>query len=159
MKVQKPIMMVTGLLLLLLGSSLFLLSFSGAKRTETVIDTSFKLEGGEIRDEYHHTRILSKSALTGAVSVEGEAINFTAYFFNTQHLEDVYINQNYSFVIDPADDLYKFIFDNSGNDSQSSIDFTLDESWVNIPLLILSFIGLLVLTPSGLILTTLSLRK
>lgn len=159
LKVQKPTTLVVGLLLLLFGISLFLWSFSSAMRTDIVIDTSFILEPGETQEEYHHTRILSKSALTGAVSVEGEGINFTAYFFNTQHLEDVYINQNFSFAIDPADDLYIFIFDNSRSDGQSSINFTLEESWMAIPLLILSFIGLLVLTPTGLILTIISLRK
>lgn len=159
MKVQKPTTLVVGLLLLLLGTSLFLLSFNSATRTDIVIDTSFILEPGETQEEYYHTTILSKSALTGAVSVEGEGINFTVYGYNTRHLTNVYINQNYSLVIDPADDLYTFIFDNSRNDSQSSINFTLEESWMAIPLLILSFIGLLVLTPTGLILTIISLRK
>jgi len=152
-------MMVMGILLLLLGTSVFLLSFNSAMRAEIVIDTFFILEAGETQERYHHTRILSKSALTGAMEVEGEGINFTAYFFNTQHLEDIYVDRSYSFVIDPADDLYTFIFDNSGNDGQSSIDFTLEENWMDIPLLILSLIGLLVLAPSGLILTKMSLRK
>lgn len=64
-------MMVMGILLLLLGPALFLLSFNAAMRAEIVIDTSFMLEAGETQERYHHTRILSKSALTGAMAVEG----------------------------------------------------------------------------------------
>lgn len=152
-------MIVVGLLLLLFGSSLFLLSFFGATRSDTVIDVSFALEPGKKQETYHHTRVLSKSTLTGEVSVKGGGIYFTAYGYNTQHLENVYISHNYSFVISPADDLYTFIFDNADNNIQSSIGFTLKESWVAIPLLIISFISLLILVSIGLILIVMSLRK
>lgn len=159
MKVQKPIMIVASLLLLLIGSTLFLLSFFSTTRTDTVIDTSFVLEPGKKQEAYHHTRIFTRSALNGEVSVEGEGINFTAFGYNTQQQANVYVAQNYSLVINPADDLYMFTFDNTKNKSQSSIQFTLEESWLVIPMLILSFIGLLILAPTGLILIIIGFLK
>jgi hypothetical protein len=153
-----------GLIFLLLGASLFLISFFSFIKTETVIDVSFVLEpGGKYgpyeNGTYHHTRVISKSTLTGEVVIEGAGVNFTANGYNTQHLRDVFINQNYSFAIDPADDLYTFTFDNSGGNTQSLIKFTLQERWTDILLLIPGFIGLLILVPAGLILIIISLRK
>lgn len=155
---------LVGLVLLLLGSSLFLLSFLSVTRTDTVVAISFVLEPGEKygpyeNGTYHHTRIISKSTLTGEVLVEGEGVYLTAKGYNTQHLKNVFINQNYSFVIDPADNQYTFTFDNTGANIQSSIKFTLQEKWMNTFLLIPGFIGLLTLVPAGLVLFIISLRK
>ena len=156
--------MVVGLVLLLLGSSLFLLSLSSVTRADIVIEVSFVLGPGEKYgpDEdgtYYHTRVISKSTLTGEVVVEGGGINFTSNGYNTQHLKNVFVDQNYSFVINPADDLYTFTFDHAEGGLQSSIKFTLEERWMEIPLLILGFVGLLMLVPAGLILIIMSLRK
>lgn len=155
---------VAGLVLLLLGSSLFLLSFFSATRTDTAVDISFVLDPDEKygpyeNGTYHHTRVISKSTLAGEVVVEGGSINFTANGYNTQHLKNVFINQNYSFAINPADDLYTFTFGNEGSSIQSSIKFTLEEKWMTIPLLIPGFIGLLILVPAGLVLIIMSLHK
>jgi len=155
---------VIGLILLSLGVSLFLLSFVIATKTDTVIDISFVLEPSErygppyTNGTYHHTRVITKSALMGEVLVQDGGINFTANGFNTHHLENVFISQNYSFVIDPADDLYWFTFENTG-DIQSSIKFTLREKWINIFLLVPGFISLLLLTSTGLALSILGIRK
>lgn len=145
---------VIGSLLLLLGLSVFLLSFLNAARTNTVIDVFFALEPGEKFGPYedetcYHATVLTKSTLAGVVLIEGGSINLTADGYNTQHLENVHASQNYSFIIDPADDLYTFTFDNSEGSVQSSIRFKLEERWVNIVLLISSFVGLLVLVPAG----------
>jgi hypothetical protein len=152
---------VAGLVLLALGVSLFILSFVIATRTDTVIDISFVLEPSEKRGPgengiYHHTRVISRSALMGEVLVQGGAINFTASGFNTQHLENIFIGQNYSFAIDPADDLYSFTFENTGS-IQSSIRFTLKEKWINIFLLIPGFITLLIFTSIGIALSILGI--
>jgi len=155
---------VAGLVLLSLGVFPFLLSFIIATRTNTVIDISFVLEPGEKygppykNGTYHHTRVISKSTLIGEVLVEGGGINFTANGFNTQHLKNVLINQSYSFVIDPADDLYWFTFENNDR-IQSSIKFTLEEKWINIFLLAPGFISLMILTAIGLALSLMSIRK
>jgi len=154
---------VAGLVLLSLGVSLFILSFVIATKTDTVIDVSFVLEPGEKRGPgengiYHHTYVLTKSALIGEVLVQGGSINFTAGGFNTQHLENILISQNYSFAIDPADDLYWFTFENIGS-IQSSIRFTLKERWINIFLLVPGFISLLLLTSAGVALCILGIRK
>jgi len=53
----------------------------------------------------------------------------TVNFYNTEHLNDVYVEGQYSFVIDPADDLYVFIFDNTGGHSGSLVEFRLEEIW------------------------------
>jgi len=149
---------------LLVGSSFFLLSFFCVTRTDTVIDVSFVLEPGEKHEPYengtyHHTRVISKSTLTGEVVVEGGGIGFTANGYNTQHLKNVFINQNYSFAINPADDLYTFAFDNEGAGIQSSVKFTLKEKWTNILLLIPSFLVLLISAPTGIVLIVMNLRQ
>lgn len=148
---------IVGLILLLLGASLFLLSFFSVTRTDAVIDNSFVLKVGEKRGPYengtyHHTRIIGKSILMGEVTVEGGGINFTANGYNTQHLKNVRVNQNYSFVVNPAEDQYTFTFDNTEGNMQSSIKFTLEERWTYKPLLIPGFIALLILVSAGLIL-------
>jgi len=155
---------VTRLVLLSLGVSLSLLSFLSATRIDTVIDISFALKPNEKygpyrNGTYHHTRVISKSTLMGEVIVEDGGIYFTTNGYNTQHLKNIFINQNFSLIIDPADDLYTFTFENTGSNIQSSIKFTLKEKWTNILLLIPGFIGLLILTPTGLVLSIMRLRK
>jgi len=154
---------VVGLILLSLGVSLFVLSLFNATITDTVIDISLVLKPGEERGPgvngiYHHTRVITKSALMGEVLVDGEAINFTANGYNTLHLKNILIDQNYSFLIDPADDLYWFAFENIGS-IQSSIQFTLKEKWINFFLLVPGFASLLILTTTGLALSLMSIRK
>lgn len=160
---QNKMKLVLGLILLVLGISLFLLSFPIATKTDTVIDITFILEPGEKRGPsengiYHHTRVFSRSALMGEVQVQGGIINFTANGYNTQQLENIFISQNYSFVIDPADDLYWFAFENIGS-IQSSVRFTLKEKWMNIILLGPGFISLLFLTSAGVALFILGIRE
>lgn len=155
--------LIAGLALLSLGVAIFLLSFPIATKTDTVIDVSFVLAPGEKRGPgengiYHHTRVISKSALIGAVLVQGGSINFTANGFNTQHLENIFVSQNYSFVIDPADDLYWFNFENRGN-IESSIRFILKEKWITVFYLIPGFICLLLLTSTGVALCIMSFGK
>ena len=153
-----------GLVLLLLGASLFLLSYFNATRIDTVIDVSFVLEIGEVHGPYengtyYHTRVMSKSTLMGEVMVEGGGVNFTANGYNTQHLKNVFVNQNYSFIVDPADDLYTFNFDNAVGSTQVSIRFTLREKWMNILSLIPSFIILSISAPTGIVLIVTDIRR
>lgn len=159
--VNKP---VVGLVVLSLGVTFFLFSFLIAIRTDTVIDTSFVLEPTEKyrpyeNGTYYHTHVISKSTLMGEVTVEGEGVYFTAEGYNTQHLKNIFINQNYSLVIEPADDQYTFTFENSGGNLQSSIKFTLKERWINTPSLIPAFVILLILAPLGTSLIIAGLRK
>jgi hypothetical protein len=155
---------LVALALLLLSSSLFLLLFFDATRTDTVIETSFILQPGEIygpymNGTYYHTRVIAKSVLMGEVVAEGEGIKLTASGFNTQHLKNVFINQSYSFAIDPADDLYTFIFNNTGSDVQSVVQFTLKERWTNVYSLITAFIFLTVAISTGTALIIMGIRK
>jgi len=138
---------------------LFILSFLSAIRTDTVIDSSFVLELGEEYETYYHTRIITISSLTGEVVVEGVGVYLTAYGYNTKHLENVFIDQNFSFTINPADDLYSFTFENSGSNTQSSVKFTLEEKWLNFSMLIPGFISLMISVPGGIFLIIVSLRK
>jgi hypothetical protein len=140
-------LVVAGAALLLLGSLAFLLLFPTATTTQTVVDISFVLGPGEKYEPpkngtMYHTKIISKSALTGELVINGGSINLTAYGYNTQHLNGVSVNQNCSFVINPADDLYTFTFDNRGS-VQSSIRFILKETWTNNYALALAFLILL----------------
>lgn len=158
--VNKPVL---GIVLVSLAVILFLFSLLIATRTDTVIDTSFVLEPNEKIGQYdngtyYHTHVISKSTLLGEVLVEGGSVNLTANGYNTQHLKKIVINQNYSLVIEPADDQYTFTFENSG-DHLSSIKFTLKERWMPFLLLIPAFIILLILTAVGTALIISGLRK
>lgn len=159
--VNKPVL---GLVLLSIGVTLFLFSFLIATRTDTVIDTSFVLEptekyGSYENGTYYHAHVISKSALLGEVLVEGGGVNFTADGYNTQHLKNIFIDQNYSLFIDSADDQYTFTFENPSESLQSSIKFTLKERWMPFLLLIPAFIILLILAPIGTVLIVTGLRK
>ncbi|UCE16860.1 MAG: hypothetical protein JSV12_04460 [Candidatus Bathyarchaeota archaeon] len=141
---------LAGLVLLVLGISLLLLSVLSFSRTDTVIEVSFVMKpiekyGPYNNGTYHHTRVLGKSILMGELVVKGGSFNFTANGYNTLHLKNVFIDQNYHFLIDPADDLYTFTFDNSRGIDQCSIRFTLQEQWMNTFLLMPSFIGMLLM--------------
>jgi hypothetical protein len=102
---NKPVL---GLVLLSIGVTLFLFSLLIATRTDTVIDTSFVLEPNEKygydNGTSYHTYVVSKSTLLGEVLVENGGVYFTADGYNTQHLKNIFIDQNYSLVIAPADD-------------------------------------------------------
>jgi len=155
---------VLGLVLLSLGVSLFLLSFLFVTKTDTVVDVSFVLEHGEKRGPdqdgiYHHTRVFSRSALIGKVLVLGGAVNFSANGYNAWHLENVFVSRDYSFVVDPADDLYWFVFENVDDNIGSSIRFTLKERWIDYLLLIPAFIILLILAPLGIVLIIMGLHE
>jgi len=141
---------LVGLVFLVLGISLLLLSVLSFFRTDTVIEVSFVMEPGEKYGPYdngtaYHTTVFSKSILIGELVVNGGSFNFTANGYNTPHLKNIFINQNYHFLIDPADDLYTFTFDNSRGINQCSITFTLQEQRMAYMLLISSFIGMLLM--------------
>ena len=154
--VNKPVL---GLILLSLGVTSVLFSLLIATRTDTVIDTSFVLEPNEkYEPSSYHTHVITKSTLMGEVLVEGGSVNFTVEGYNTQHLKDIVINQNYSLVIEPADDRYAFTFENLDN-NQSSIRFTLKERWLPFLSLLPAFIILLISAPIGTSLIVTGLRK
>jgi len=147
---QNSMKRLVGLVLLVLGISLLLLSVLSFFRTDTVIEVSFVMEPGEKYEPYkngtyHHTYVLTKSILIGELVVKGGSFNFTANGYNTMHLKNVFIDQNYHFLIDPADDIYTFTFDNSRGIDQCSITFTLQEQRMSTLLLIPSFIGMLLM--------------
>jgi hypothetical protein len=147
---QNGMKRLVGLVLLVLGISLLLYSVLNFSKTFTVIEVSFVMEPGEKYGPYdngtaYHTRVFSKSILIGELVVKGGSFNFTANGYNTMHLKNVFIDQNYHFLVDPAHDLYTFTFDNSRGINQCSITFTLQEQWMGLPLLIPSFIGMLLM--------------
>ncbi len=157
---KKP---VVGVVLVSLGVASVLFSLLIATRTDTVIDTSFVLKPTEKSEPYengtyYHTHVISKSTLIGEVLVEGSDINFTANGYNTPHLKNIVISQNYSLVIKPADDQYTFTFENTG-DNLSSITFTLKERWLPFLSLLPAFIILLILAPIGTRLIVAGVRK
>ena len=132
--------------LTLLGLAILLICLVPVTSVEEVINTSFTVGPGTKHGPNdpgtgYHTRIgipiLSKSVLAGEVIVEGEGIYFTANFYNTEHLNNIYVEGQYSFTIDPADDLYVFIFDNTQGSSESPVQFSLEEIWTR-PLAIAS---------------------
>ncbi|MCW4019876.1 MAG: hypothetical protein NWF14_01415 [Candidatus Bathyarchaeota archaeon] len=117
-------------LLTLLGLSLFIVTLIPTTGVEQAIKTEFMIDPGTEHEEYYHTHIFGKSALKGEVIVEGEGIYLTVGFYNTEHLDNVYVDGPYSFMVDPADDLYIFIFNNTEGHNESSVEFTLEEIWI-----------------------------
>ena len=144
---------IIGLALLVIGVSSFLTFYASVRRTDTVIDISLKLQPGEkyepyMNGTYHHTRVISKSALAGEVIVKEGSISFTANGFNTENNKNVIVSQRYSFLINPADDLYTFSFVNTEDKVLSSIRFILKEIWIDFFRLIPAFISLLITVPT-----------
>lgn len=120
------------------GLALLLICSIPVTSVEEVINTSFTVSSGtkygpnDPGTSYHtriHFKILGKSVLKGEVFVEGEDIYLTVNFYNTEHLNNVYVKGQYSFRVDPADDLYVFIFDNTEGHSESLVKFRLEEIW------------------------------
>jgi hypothetical protein len=158
--VKKPVL---GVVLVSLGIAVLLVSFLVATRTDTVIDKSFVLKpnekfGSYENGTYYHAHVISKAALTGEVTVQGGRVNFTAEGYKTQNLKAIGIYQNFSLVIDPAEDQYTFTFENIGV-SPSTVNFTLKETWMPFLLLTPAFIILLISTPTGTILIVRGLQK
>jgi hypothetical protein len=152
-----------------LGFALLLVCSIPVTSIEEVIDTSFVVDSGA---EYgppnpgtnYHTRVLGKSVLRGEVLTEREGVHLTVRGYNTQHLVDIYVEGHYSFAVDPADDLYTFIFRNEGP-TESLVHFTLEETWtrpmaIGSPSLFIAGLVALCLSGTGLvILTVMYLRR
>jgi len=153
---------LVGVFLALLGLAVFLISAIPITRVDEVIKTSFTLSSGSRygpydTGTYYHTRVfIFKSVLKGEVLVEGEGIYLTVNGYNTQSLRNIYVEGQESIVIDPANDLYTFTFDNTKGDTESLVRFTLKEVWTgpmctgSPPLFIAGLTGLFLLLPSGL---------
>ena len=124
--------------LTLSGLALLLICLIPVTSVEEVMNTSFTVSPGtkygpNDPGTSHHTRIhfkiLGRSVLKGEGIVEGEGIYLTVNFYNTEHLNNIYVKGQYSFTVDPADDLYVFIFDNTEGNTESSVKFGLEEIW------------------------------
>ena len=123
---------LTGLFSTLLGLALLVICSIPVTSVEEVINTSFAISPGTKYGPYddgtyYHTMIMGKSVLEGEVIVEGEGIYLTVTGYNTQHLRNLHLKGRYSFVIDPANDLYTFTFDNTKGNTESLVKFTLKE--------------------------------
>ncbi|MFQ5832439.1 MAG: hypothetical protein ACE5H4_07045 [Candidatus Thorarchaeota archaeon] len=111
---------------------------------EEVINVSFTLSPGF---EYgpgengttYHTRVHGySSVLRGEITIDGGGVYFNANGYNTQDFKNVYVEDQYAFTVDPADDLYWFVFNNTSGGSESDIAFRLEEVWT-APLAFSSF--------------------
>jgi len=153
---------LAGLILTLLGLTILLFSAIPITSIEEVINTSFTVPPGtkygppDVGTIGYHTRIFGKSVLKVELLIEGEGIYLIVSGYNTQHLTNIYLKGLHSFIIDPADDLYTFTFDNTEGSAESLVKFTLKEVWTrpmvfgSPPLFILGLTGLL-LFPVGLV--------
>ena len=129
-------------ILSLIALSLIIICLIPITNTELVIHTSVAVSPGVQDDPYnsgtvHHARILCKSILSGDITIQGENIYLTVYGYNTQHLKHILIEAQYRFVINPAEDLYIFIFDNTEGQNESLIEFKLVEKWMS-PMIFMS---------------------
>ncbi len=121
-------------ILLLLGLSLMLICLMPVTAVDEVIRIHFLLSPGTVYGPpdpgtSYHTRILSNSVLKGKVIVEGEGVCFSIQGYNTPSLNSINIEEKYSFGINPAADLYTFTFDNTKGWNESSVKFTLEETF------------------------------
>jgi len=157
------------MILTLLGLSLLSMTLIPVTSTEEVINFSFTVSAGDKYGPYDngttcHTRVLGKSVLQGEITVVGEGIYLTASGYNAYQIKDLYITDTYSFVIDPADDLYTFTFNNTGGRNESSVHFKLKEIWTRSmmfgapPLFIAWLAGFLIL-PIGIAIITAASSK
>lgn len=122
----------------MLGFGTLLVCLIPVTTVEEVINTSFTVSPSKKYGPYdigtvYHTRInipiLSKSVLKGEVIVEGEGIHLTINGYIPKPIRDSHIRERYTFIIDPADDLYTFVFDNTRGNNESFVEFTLEEIW------------------------------
>jgi len=113
----------------LLGLSLFIVTLIPVTAVEEVINTQFTVNPGAKHEAYYHTHIFGKSVLKGEFTIDGENIYLTEYGYNTQHLQNIYVKRQYSSGVDPADDLYTFIFNNTEGRAEGLVRFELEEVW------------------------------
>jgi hypothetical protein len=116
-------------LLTLLGLSLFIVTLIPTTSVEEAINTEFVIDPGTEHEEYYHTHIFGKSVLKGEVIVGGESIYLAVNGYTPEPIRGLQIREQYSFVIDPADDLYNFIFNNTEGPNESSVKLRLAEIW------------------------------
>jgi hypothetical protein len=150
-----------GLILTLLGLSLLSMALIPVTSAEEVINASFTVgagnEYGPYDDgTYYHTRVLGKSVLEGEVNVSGEGIYLTANGYNTQQFKDLHVTGSYNFIIDPADDLYTFTFNNTRGQNECLVQFTLKEVWtrsmmIGSPPLFIAWLSGFILLPIGVV--------
>ena len=112
-------------LLALIGLGLLLVCSIPVTNGEEAIDTTFAVDRSI--ETYYHTQIFAKSALRGEILVDGEGIYLSVNGYNSRHLDNVLVREQFSFTIDPADDLYYFIFDNTERRTERSVEFRLEE--------------------------------
>ncbi len=152
---------LVGLFLTLIGLTILLISSIPVTSSEKAINTSFTVNPGTTYGSPNvgtsfHTRILGKSVLKGEVIIEENGIFLTVKGYNSKHLENIYMQGQFSFRIDSADDLYTFTFDNTKGITESRVTFTLVEVWTrpraigSPPLFITALMGFF-LFPAGLI--------
>jgi len=154
----------------LLGLAILLICLIPVTSVEVVINSSFTVSPGlkygppNVGTNYH-TRVLSKSVLRGEVIVEGEVIFLTVYGYNARNLQNFYVKNRHTFTIDPADDLYTFIFDNTEGHSEGLVKFALEEIWIrpiaigSPPLFIAGLMGFLLFLAGSVTLAITRLRR
>lgn len=142
---------LAGVLVTLLGLALVVMCLIPVTSVEEVINTSFTVNPGT---EYgppkvgtgYHTRILGKSVLRGNITVEGGGVYLIIYGYNAPS-KGLSVIDRCSFAVDPADDLYAFVFDNTEGTNESLVKFRLEEVWTrpmaigSPPLFITGLIG------------------
>jgi len=153
----------------LLGLSLLSMALIPVTSAEEVINSSFTVSAGNKYGPYdngttYHTSVLGKSVLQGEITVVGEGIYFTANGYNTLQIKDLYVSDTYNFVIDPADDLYTFTFNNTGGHNESSVHFKLKEVWtgsvvIGSPLLFITWLAGFLILPIGIAIIAISFSR
>lgn len=148
-----------GFSLVILGVVFFAFLFWGRVRTDTVVEDSFVLGVNEEHESFHHTQILGKSVLLGEVMVESGKVSFSVDGVNTENMRVMVLSKDFSFSIDPADDLYKFSFKNDGDDSQSAVGFTVLERWNDDAFLLRGSVISMIVSVCGFALVLASLKS
>ena len=115
--------------LTLIGLALVLICSISVPSVAEVINTSFTVSPGSDFEVYYHTHIFFRSALKGEVAVEGEGIYLTVHGYNTQDLSNILVKTEHTLTVDPAHDLYTFIFNNTEGRNDCSVQFKLEETW------------------------------
>lgn len=115
--------------LALIGLVLLIVCSIPVPSVAEVISTSFTVSPGSDFEVYYHTHIFFKSVLKGEVAVEGEGVYLTAHGYNTRDLSNIVVKKEHTLTVDPAHDLYTFVFNNTEGRNDCSVQFRLEETW------------------------------
>jgi hypothetical protein len=150
---RSTVKMTVGLVLLLVGLGVIAASFASVSRTQAIFDDSFVLAPSQTASPYSAASYSGNGnpwattpVFSGKIFIQDQNIEFTTISTDEQREKNVVINtsvnQEYEFNI-PINHEYSFTLRNPSSNHQSTVRFTLKQTWTDLSLLIPGSIALL----------------